>query len=99
MKSYGIEGDLLSLVECHLRDRKQSVALNGQTSDWWKINSGVPQGSILDPLLFLIYINGLPEGFISICKIFASNTSVFSKVINTINSENTLSADLKSKSD
>lgn len=84
MKSYGIEGGLLSLLECHLRDRKQRVAL---------------YYSILDPLLFLIYINGLPEGFISICKIFASNTSVFSKVINTINSENTLSADLKSNSD
>ena len=70
--------------------------LNGQTSDWRKINSGVPQGSLLGPLLFLIYINNLSEGIISICKIFADDTSLFSKVYNTVNSENTLNTDLKS---
>ena len=59
--------------------------LNGQTSDWRKINSGVPQGSLLGPLLFLIYVNNLPEGIISICKIFADDTLLFSKVTNTVN--------------
>ena len=70
--------------------------LNGQISDWRKINSGVPKGTLLGPLLFLIYINELPEGIILKCRIFANDTSLFSKVINTINSENNLNADSKS---
>ena len=55
LKPYGVESKLLSLLECFLRDLKQRVALNGQNSDWREINSGVPQGYVLGPLLFLIY--------------------------------------------
>ena len=73
--------------------RKQRVVLNGQNSDWRKINSGVPQGSVLGSLLFLIYINDLPDGIMSICKIFAEDTSLFSKILNTKNSQNTLNSD------
>ena len=50
---------------------------------------------MLGPLLFLIYINDLPEGIISMCKIFADDNSFFSKFINTINSENTLNDGFK----
>ena len=78
-----------------LRDRNQRVVLNGQNSDWRKVNSGVPQGSVLGPLLFLIYINDLPDGIMSICKIFADDTSLFSKIIDTRNSQNTLNSDLE----
>ena len=77
LKSYGVEGELLPLLECYLRDRKQRVVLNGQNSDWRKINSVVPQGSVLGPLLFLVYINNLPDGIMSICKMFADDTSLF----------------------
>ena len=95
LKYYGVEGELLSLLECYLRHRKQRVVLNGQNSDYRKINSGVPQGSVLGPLLFLIYINDLPDGIMSICKIFADDTSLFSKIIDTRNSQNTLNSDLE----
>ena len=83
LKSYGVEGEVLSLLKCYRSNREQRIVLNGQTSDWRKINSGVPQASVLGPLLFLIYINDLPDGITSICKIFADDTSLFSKFIDT----------------
>ena len=48
-------GELLSLLKNYLQNREQRVVLNGQTSGWRKINSGVPQGSVLGPLLFDLY--------------------------------------------
>ena len=64
----------------YLEDRKQRVVLNGQTSSWKNILAGVPKGSVLGPFLFLIYINDLPDGIKSLCKIFADDASLFSKV-------------------
>ena len=78
LKSNGAEGELLSLLR-NLQNRAQRVVLNDQTSGWRNINSGVPQGSVLGPLLFLIYINDLPDGITSMCKIFANDTSLFFK--------------------
>ncbi|MEO0684333.1 MAG: reverse transcriptase family protein, partial [Cyanobacteria bacterium J06649_11] len=78
LKSHGISGPLLFLLEDFFRGRFQRVVLNGQSSDWMEISAGVPQGSILGPLFFLIYINDLPEGLVSRAKIFADDTSVLS---------------------
>ena len=72
----GISGNLLNLIRDFLNDRKQRVVLNGQFSTWKSVNAGVPQGSILGPLLFLIYINDLTEGLSSNAKLFADDTPV-----------------------
>ena len=91
----GVEGQSLALLKDYLYSGKQRVVLNGQTSDWRKINSGVPQESVLGPLLFLIFINDLPDGIASLCKIFADDTSLFSKVYDIDISAKELNSDLE----
>ena len=91
----GISGNLLNLLEDFLKERKQRVVLNGQVSTWKNINAGVPQGSILGPLLFLIYINDLTEGLTTNVKLFADDTSLFSVVHDTQTSANHLNKDLE----
>ena len=80
IKSFGTSGDLLEPIKNILSNRFQRVALNGQASEREKINAGVPQGSILGPLFFLIYTNNLTDEISSIVKLFADDTSLFSIV-------------------
>ena len=69
--------------------------LNGQCSSWSSVLAGVPQGSILGPLLFLIYINDLPENLQSTVKLFADDTSLFSTVYEPNILARQLESDLK----
>ena len=73
----GISGNILKLLRDFLYCRKQRVVLNGQNSFWENVNAGVPKGSILGTLLFLIHINDLLNGVSSNYKLFAEDTSLF----------------------
>ena len=95
LKTYGVNGEVLTLLTNYLHERYQRVLLNGQTSSWELVKSGVPQGSVLGPLLFLIYINDLPDNLKSNCKIFADDTSLFYKVFDKHVSRATLNKDLE----
>ena len=77
LKQNGISGSLLKLFENYLLNRKQRVVLNGFQSDCSIIQSGVHQGSVLGPLLFLIYINDLERNIRSNIKFFADDTMLF----------------------
>ena len=95
LQQNGISDDLLNILSDFLRNRKQRVTLNGQSSSWTNVNAGVPQGSILGPLLFLIYINDLPDGLSSNAKLFADDTSLFSFAHDINTSTIELNSDLK----
>ena len=67
-----------------LKDRKQRVQMNGTSSDWADVISGIPQGSVLSPTLFLVYINDLPDVVHSLVKLFADGVKIFA-IVNTVN--------------
>ena len=89
-----MESSFYNILENYLHDRKQRVVLSGQSSSWLNVNSGVPQGSVLGPLLFLIYINDLPENLVSVTKLFVDDTSIFSTVRDLTKSGIDLNQDL-----
>ena len=80
LRRNGVSGQFLTLIQSFLADRLQRTVLNGKTSQWGKISAGVPQGSILGPLFFLVYINDLTADLKCNVKLFADDTSIFSVV-------------------
>ena len=99
LKQNGILDDLLNILSDFLKNTKQRVTHNGQSSSWTNVNAGVPQGSILGPLLFLIYINDLSDGLSSNAKLFADDTSLFSVVHDINTSAAELNSDLNKIND
>ena len=95
MRQNGVSGRLLKLFQNYLNNRKQRVVLNGFPAGYSTIGSGVPQGSVLGPLLFLIYINDLERNIKSNVNIFADDTMLFSIVNDPVISANELNQDLK----
>lgn len=82
LSSYGIQGKLLSIVQSFLKDRTQKVFINNVSSDSQKVISGVPQGSVLGPLLFVTYINDLSSIFSNnvISNLFADDAKLYSEI-------------------
>ena len=78
----GISGDLLKWFENYLSNREQKVVINGKASSYLKIPAGVPQGSILGPLLFLVYINDIVLELNCCIRLFADDTSLYIVVEN-----------------
>ena len=81
MSRYGINGQILNWVEDFLRDRSQRVVIRGTASTPLRVTSGVPQGSVLGPILFLIFINDLPLNVISPLSLFADDSKIFSRIV------------------
>ena len=94
LKQNGISGKLLNLIKDFLKNRMQRAVLNGQFSSWADVAAGVPHGSMLGPLLFLIFINDLTNDLSSNAKLFADDTSLFSIVFNVDATAKELNDDL-----
>ena len=78
LRAHGIDGEIFNWIKNWLTDRRQRVVLNGKSSTWKEVLSGVPQGSVLGPLLFLIFINDLDSAATTIkwIKKFADDTKL-----------------------
>ena len=80
LKAHVIGDGIIDWIEQWLTDRRQRVVVDGEVLNWKSVFSGVPQGSVLGPLLFLIYINDLDNNITSNVLKFANDTKLFRKV-------------------
>jgi hypothetical protein len=94
LKCMGVEGELLNWLSDYVSNRKIRVVINGQTSEWRDTTAGVPQGSILGPLLFLVFINDITTNIESDIHLFADDTSLMDIIDHHIVSYNKLNRDL-----
>ncbi|MCG8032214.1 MAG: endonuclease/exonuclease/phosphatase family protein [Candidatus Thiodiazotropha taylori] len=94
LKAAGVTGSVLHWFNNYLSDRRQRVVLPGGSSDWTFIRAGVPQGSILGPLLFLLYINDIVNDIGSNIRLFADDTSLFIIVNDPVSAATCLNSDL-----
>ena len=80
LKQNGVAGNAINFLINYLAGRKQRVVINGTSSEYFQVESGVPQGSVLGPLLFHIFINDLENGIKSKVNVFAGDTMIYSIV-------------------
>jgi ribonucleases P/MRP protein subunit RPP40 len=94
LESHGVRGDILKWIQNWLSGRNQRVCIDGQFSEWAGVTSGVPQGSVLGPILFLVYINDLDIDLISKIGKFADDSKLLGSV-GTVEGVENLRKDLK----
>ena len=94
LKSAGITGTVLCWCINYLKDRKQRVVIQGAKSCWNSINAGEPQGSILGPILYLVYINDIVKEMNANIRLFADGTSLYVFVQNPQSAALCLNSDL-----
>ena len=82
LKAYGINGQIQNWIRDFLSGRIQKVKIGESKSEIAQVKSGIPQGSILGPVLFTIFINDLPDSVEGLCKIFADDTKIYNKSTN-----------------
>ena len=87
LQRYGIKGQILSWMRDFPTSRKQRVVIEGHSSDWLNVTSGLPQGSIISRLLFLVYINDLPSSVSCNSDLFADNTAFHRQIDSVLNCE------------
>ena len=80
LKGVGITGNTLNWIKAFLSNRSQCVRVEDQCSSWKPVKSGIPQGSVLGPILFVIFINDMPEAVKSMCLLFADDAKLFRNV-------------------
>ena len=90
---YGIQNTTLTWISSFLKHRTQRVVVSGEKSAWSNVHSGVPQGTVLGPLLFLVYINDLPDNIQSSVRLFADDCIIYREITNEIDAR-TLQEDL-----
>ena len=93
LQAYGIRGNLLKWIKNFLIGRQQKVILNGSSSQWIEVTSGVPQGSKLSPLLFILYVNDITDGVQSTLEMFADDSKLY-RIIQNLCDTDTLQQDL-----
>ena len=80
LRSYGVRGRLLDWIEAFLVGRRQRVVVQGSKSSWAPVTSGIPQGSVLGPTLFTIFVNDVPSQVANCIKLFADDTKLYCRV-------------------